>query len=101
MLEEIERSNLSWSNESAISKKGLSEVQKAIFWCEQPQDTKMAYCIPSKHGTSQHSTSHESARGEVNHICTFCYNLAGQTNKHGEFECKEKAKKFEKAGGEP
>ena len=87
MLQEIERSNLSWSNETAISKKRLSEVQK-----------RHLNSLPSKHGISQHSTLHESPRGEVHQICTFCYNLARQTSKHGEFECKGKAKKFEKTG---
>ncbi len=101
LLQLMEQRNFSWSQDSTQLREqylkscpATSTTEKAGSGQERPwsgaTDTKR-YCGPYQAGKCQETgPEHDSPRGTVHHICSFCLRRAGKPCNHPESRCMRK-----------
>lgn len=97
-LQKMETGKLSWKRpeQLATTRVKYSRLQPVIGSAKTGTNSTSStkgplFCIPFQDGRCKHSDrEHDSSRGRVHHICTFCCKQ-GSVYKHPEADCRRKA----------
>ncbi len=100
VLHQFEMGRLTWADRGRIQQlrrmyaqttRG-SHLDGASGTATIGQTTGPLFCLSYQRGGCRYNSDHDTSRGNVRHICAFCFKQTGNAYGHGEMDCKRKQK---------